>query len=190
MANFHSLPLNKFPLIGVSGDVYYANDTQQIFLCAGVSGMVPFDGILSGGISLATGPAGPQGPTGPTGPAAPSRFAAIQCVIDGAGSPPAPGIWASFPVPFNCTVLGWTLLADIAGDAVLDVKKGSFAAFPTSASITGAAQPSLESSQKSEDVDVSAEWETALSVGNIIQVALLSVATCTRITLAINISIP
>jgi hypothetical protein len=59
MAQFHSMGSDK--LIGfqggVSGDLYYANDTQELFICAQVY-LFPVDGILSGGMTLNHRPAG------------------------------------------------------------------------------------------------------------------------------------
>jgi hypothetical protein len=66
MAQFHTLPSGQFPAIGtgVSGDLYYASDTQQLFVCA-QGYLFPVSGILSGGVQLGLeGPAGPQGPPG------------------------------------------------------------------------------------------------------------------------------
>lgn len=73
MSQFHSCARRNFPAIGIPGDVYYCTDTKEIFLCAALPSpnMVPFTGLLSGGFSLATGPAGPEGRTGPTGPVGP-----------------------------------------------------------------------------------------------------------------------
>lgn len=68
MAQFHSLPSKDLPLTtGISGDLYYANDTQQLFVCA-QGYLFPVSGILAGGIQLAeVGPAGTQGPAGRDG---------------------------------------------------------------------------------------------------------------------------
>jgi hypothetical protein len=63
-AQFHSMQFRQFPNPGISGDLYYATDTQELFLCAGGS-MFAMAGILNGGISLDS--VGPQGPVGATG---------------------------------------------------------------------------------------------------------------------------
>jgi len=66
MADFHSLPSSQIPAggAGVSGDLYYATDTKQLFVCA-EGFLFPVSGIMSGGIQL--GPAGPQGVQGNPG---------------------------------------------------------------------------------------------------------------------------
>ena len=66
MALFHSLPKSQFPASGgaVPGDLYYAVDTAELFVCA-EGFLFPVAGILSGGMQL--GPPGPQGPPGPPG---------------------------------------------------------------------------------------------------------------------------
>lgn len=55
MAAFHSMPFNKFPHNGISGDLYYASDLSDLYLCA-QGYMFRLDGILGGGISLAQPP--------------------------------------------------------------------------------------------------------------------------------------
>lgn len=64
-AQFHSMPFAKFPNPGVSGDLYYATDRQELYLCAS-GAMFAMSGVLNGGISLDS--VGPQGPVGSTGP--------------------------------------------------------------------------------------------------------------------------
>jgi len=69
MAQFHSLPSSQLPGPGegISGDLYFAVDTNQLFVCA-TGYLLPVSGILSGGLSLnQTGPQGPQGTPGAPG---------------------------------------------------------------------------------------------------------------------------
>lgn len=187
MADFHSLPPGNFPAPGtaISGDLYYDDVNHQLFVCA-EGYLFPVSGILSGGLTLGVGP---PGPAGEPGAAAASRVASVMCVIDGVGLTPSTGSWGSFPIPFDCTVTGWVLTADQPGSAVLDVLRGSYAAFPTVETIAGTELPALDSSQKAENLSLST-WGTALSAGDILQVNLNSVVNCTRLTLAIKISIP
>jgi hypothetical protein len=71
MAVFHSLPYEQIQRLAtagsiVAGDLYYANDTLQLFIAATDGALVPAANIiLSGSI---VGQAGGDGPTGPTGP--------------------------------------------------------------------------------------------------------------------------
>lgn len=180
MAQFHSLRRLDFPPFnaGVVGDVYFATDTRELFVSIGAGGMLRMEELLS-----ANGPPGPQGPQGIPGVSAPPRKSSIQCVIDFAGEAPTTGEWASLVVPVNCTVLGWSLLADQTGSAVLDVKQSG-------TSITGSEQPTLNSSQLASDLDVSTSWVTNLVAGNVLTIFVLSASVVQRLTLALNISIP
>ncbi|SRR6266851_2472742 len=72
MAQFHS-SVQRFidPLItggGVIGDVYFATDTHNLYLCLGTGGLALLDSLLSTGYAQGNpGPQGPQGPVGATG---------------------------------------------------------------------------------------------------------------------------
>lgn len=115
---------------------------------------------------------------------------AIQFVIDGGGSVPATGPWGQISLPYNCTIVSWTLTSDQNGSAVIDVLRGSFAAFPTTASIAGTDKPTLSGAQKNADSSLIGWSATALNLGDELQINLNSVATCTRLNLTIGITVP
>src|SRR5262249_43435326 len=76
-----------------------------------------------------TGPQGPQGPQGDPGPSG-SSIVGIEFIIDGGGAVITTGIKGDLAIPFACTLNEATLLADQSGNAVVDVWKSNFAAFP------------------------------------------------------------
>jgi hypothetical protein len=118
------------------------------------------------------------------------RHSSIQVVIDGGGLVPVLGAYGNFSIPFNCTIIGWTISADQVGSGVVGVAKCPYAGFPGSlVSITGGDNPTLVSAQKNENLAVSL-WTTAINAGDILQFLLNSVATCTRLNLSLNITIP
>src|SRR5271163_3232616 len=79
MAVFHSLKYSAILALAaknacVPGDLYYACDDQNLYICATDGSVAPAAGIImSGGITGEPGPAGPAstvpGPQGPQGPA-------------------------------------------------------------------------------------------------------------------------
>jgi hypothetical protein len=92
-------------------------------------------------------------------------------------------------VPFDCTITGVTLLADVSGDLVVDIWRDSYADFPPvdGDSITASAPPTITSATKSQDTTLTG-WTTALSVGDILRFNVDSVATIARATLALALT--
>lgn len=115
---------------------------------------------------------------------------AIQFVIDGGGSVPTTGPWGQISIPYNCTIVSWTLTGDQSGSAVIDVLRGSFAAFPTLTTIAGTDKPTLSSAQKNADSSLIGWGAVALNIGDELQINLNSVTTCTRLNLTIGITVP
>ena len=135
------------------------------------------------------GPQGPQGVPGPAGTSVGSSVGAFEYIIDGGGSTPGTGVYGTFELPTNCTITGWSLIADAAGSAVIDVLKSTFSAFPTNSSIAGSDKPTLASGQKQQNLTLTA-WSTTLLQGDVVQFNLVSVTTCKRLCLTIFVSIP
>lgn len=114
---------------------------------------------------------------------------AVQVTIDGSGSVPATGAWGQISIPYACQITGWVLSADVAGSAVVDVLRSSYAGFPSTVSLVGAGTPpTLSAAQIAEGVPPS--WANVLlQAGDELQIPLTSVATCTRLNLTLNLKI-
>ena len=108
-------------------------------------------------------------------------------VIDGGTVSPTTGSKGYRVVPFACTITGWEILADASGSAVVDVKKGTYAGFPTTASIAGAEKPTLTGAQKNQNLALTL-WTTGLLAGDILEFNLDSVATCKRVTVTLFVT--
>jgi hypothetical protein len=119
----------------------------------------------------------------------PSVVSAIQFVVDGGGSVPGTGVYGQIAIPYNCTIVGWTITADQSGSAVIDVLHSTYAGFPTTASIAASDKPTLSSAQKNTDTTLTG-WSPALTAGDELQINLNSVTTCNRLNLTIKITIP
>lgn len=111
--------------------------------------------------------------------------------IDGSGSSPATGIHARWSAPTQCTITGWVLVADQSGSAIIDVKRSTYAGFPTTVSIAGTDKPTLSSVQKNENLGPLSSWtSTAIAKGDVLEFNLSSVVTCTVLSLTLNITVP
>jgi len=120
-------------------------------------------------------------------PAPPVMYEALGVVIDGGTVAPTTGSKGFRVVPFACTITGWEILADASGSAVVDVKKGTYAGFPTTATIAGSEKPTLSGAQKNQDLTLTT-WTVALAAGDILEFNLDSVATCKRVTVTLFVT--
>ena len=113
----------------------------------------------------------------------------IQFIIDGGGSAITAGIKGDIMVPFNCSVLGWDIVADASGSIVVDIWKDTYANFPPTVAdtITGTEKPTLSSAQKNQDTSLSS-WTTTLNRNEWLRFNVEATpATVTRVTVAIRV---
>lgn len=81
---------------------------------------------------------------------APTQEDLIGVSLDGSGAVLVAGSKGHREVAWACAILGWTLLADVAGSVVVDVRACSYAAWPTTVTICGGVYPSLAAAQKGQ----------------------------------------
>jgi len=114
------------------------------------------------------------------------RTNSIGITIDGGGSALTTGVKGFIEVPYNCTILRATMLADQSGSAVVDVWKDTYANYPpTDAdSITASAPPTISSATKSQDTTLTG-WTTTCTAGDVIGFNVDSATTITRLTLTL-----
>ena len=112
---------------------------------------------------------------------------ALGVVIDGGGSVPATGSKGFIQVPYNCTITGWTMLANASGSAQITVKKSTYAGFPTTSSIVASAPPNLSAAQKATSTTLTG-WTTTISLGDILEYNLDSATTVTRVVLQLLVT--
>jgi hypothetical protein len=127
--------------------------------------------------------------TGPTAATYQSRTIGIPFIIDGAGAVLTTGTKGYIEVPFACTIIGWTALGDQVGSVVVDVKSSSYTNFPTTGSITGTDKPTLTAQQKNQNLSLT-QWSIAVAAGTILEFNVNSVATITRVTIALRATVP
>jgi len=112
----------------------------------------------------------------------------IGITIDGAGSVITTGSKGYRTVDYNCTILGWTILADQVGSCVIDVRKCTYDAFPSTTSISGSEKPTLSSAQKNRDMELNT-WTTSISAGDILEFVVNSASTVTRVTVLLKVRV-
>jgi len=89
-------------------------------------------------------------------------------------------------VPFNCTIIRSTLVADVSGSIVIDVLKSTYAGYSTMTSIVAALPPTLSAAQKSQDTTLTG-WTTAIAKGDIVRFSVTSAATITRAEISLAV---
>jgi len=112
----------------------------------------------------------------------------IRFEIDGGGAALTTGLKkAIVRAPYNGTITGWTLLADISGSVVLDVWKAPYASYPPviAGTITGSAKPTLSGVIKNTSTTLTG-WGTTITAGDIFLVNVDSATTVTHALLEIN----
>ena len=116
--------------------------------------------------------------------------------IDGGGATPSTGLKGFIQIPFGCTITGWSIIADQAGSASVDLwflagsAPPAAPSIPTSGNKISASAPVALSSAQSAAGGASAisTWTTALSQWGTLAFNLSSVTTCQRITIEIQLS--
>jgi hypothetical protein len=115
-----------------------------------------------------------------------ARTSALGYTIDGGGDPIATGIAGmGLVVPYACTLVDWTLLADVSGAIKIDVWRDTYANFPpTNAdSMTNGNEPEIAASGvKAQDTDLSNWTSVTVNAGDILY---FNVDSCTAITKAL-----
>jgi len=106
--------------------------------------------------------------------------------IDGGGAVITTGLKGYVSIPFSGTITQWDLVADVAGDIVIDIWKDTYANFPplVADTITGTEKPTLTASQKNQDTALTT-WNTTVTAGDQVAFNVDSVATVKRVTLVV-----
>jgi hypothetical protein len=114
------------------------------------------------GATGATGPAGSAGATGTTGP----TEDVLSLYIDSTPDDISTGNKAFRLIPYDCEALEWYVVAGQTGSVQFDVKKSSFANYPTTSSIVGLDYPGLSGAFKASNTGITA-W-SGMSAGDMV----------------------
>jgi hypothetical protein len=113
----------------------------------------------------------------------------LTYIIDGGGAVITTGLKDFVEVPYNCTVLGWTIVGDVSGSIVVDIWKDTYANFPpvVGDSIAGTEKPTLSSAQKNQDLSITTWTTTTLTKGDWLAFNVDSVATVKKVTISLRV---
>lgn len=115
-------------------------------------------------------------------------YSALELVLNGNGYVLETGVKGWLTVPFDCSIIEATLLADLPGNLVIDIWKDTYGNFPpTDAdSITSASPPTLTGATKTTNTTLSG-WTTSLAVGDILAFNVDSCSAISRATLSLRV---
>jgi hypothetical protein len=116
------------------------------------------------------------------------RPAAITMVVDGGGMVITSGNKLDVEVPFDCIIMGWTILADRPGTAEIDLWKTNYANAPPTLSntIVSTSKPILSGNSKAQASNLTG-WDRGISAGDIIRVNVDAASLVTRLTFTLQV---
>ena len=109
----------------------------------------------------------------------------IGFAVDGGGAVVTTGIKGIRQMEYAGIILGWTIVADTSGSAVVDVKRATYSNYPTTSSIAGSEKPTLSSQSKNQNNSL-ATWST-IAVGDILEFVVDSASTVTKLWVFLRI---
>ena len=110
---------------------------------------------------------------------------AFTLTIDEGGAALTTGIKYQAKMSGAYRVLGWTLIADVAGAIVVDVHKSTYAAFPTTATMSATEKPTIAATNQKGHLNALTDWADVVD-GDILEFIVDSCATITRVTLTLD----
>lgn len=111
----------------------------------------------------------------------------IGLVIDGGGTSITTGSKGYREIDDNYTIDSWTLLSDVAGSIVIDVKNSNYTSWPTTVSISGSEKPTLTGVAKNQDTNLTT-WIKNVSTGDILEFNVESASTTTKVWLFLTLT--
>jgi len=143
-----------------------ATGSQGIQGVTGATGATGSQGIQGvTGATGATGSQGIQGVTGATGATGPSEDV-LSVFIDSTPDNISIGKKGYRLIPYDCQALEWYVVAGQTGSIQFDVKKSSFANYPSTTTIVGSDYPNLSGQFKASNTGITA-W-SGMSAGDMI----------------------
>jgi hypothetical protein len=117
------------------------------------------------------------------------QVSSLQAVMDGGPYILETGIKGFMHVPFPCTIIEATLLANITGNLVVDIWKDTYGNFPPTVAdtITASAKPTLSSAIKTTDTTLTG-WSKNLATGDVLAFNIDSVTLISKATLALRVT--
>ena len=113
---------------------------------------------------------------------------ALEVNMNGSGGLLQTGVQTDFYFPFDCNIIGWTLLGDQVGSLVVDIWKNNYTNYPATVAntITGGNPPTLSSVIKNADTTLNG-WTIPITAGDTLRFNINSVSLITRAVLALHL---
>ena len=112
----------------------------------------------------------------------------VGAFFDGGGSAITAGSKVYVRVPFDCTIIEATALADVSGSAVVDVWKDTYANYPPTVAdtITVSAPVTISAATKSIDTTLTG-WMTGITAGDVLAFNVDSCSTITKLNVQLKV---
>ena len=112
----------------------------------------------------------------------------INYVIDATPNVVGVGIKGHLTIDVTGIIESWTVLADVPGNLVMDIKKSSYITYPSFVSIAGTEKPSLSNQAKNKDDGLST-WDVHLTAGDILRFEVQSCDYIKQFLIAIKLKL-
>jgi hypothetical protein len=111
----------------------------------------------------------------------------IAFIIDAGNNPIQTGVKGDLHIPFDCEVIGWTVLGDQVGNISVDIEREVLGAFPpdTADDITGTNPPKLIN-QSSASGDATS-WLSTIVANSVLRYRVTSADTVKRVTISLTV---
>lgn len=112
----------------------------------------------------------------------------VGAFFDGGGSAITAGSKVYVRVPFDCTIIEATALANVSGSAVVDVWKDTYANYPPTVAdtITASAPVTISAATKSIDTTLTG-WMTGITAGDVLAFNVDSCSTITKLNVQLKV---
>lgn len=137
------------------------------------------------GTAGAKGDTGAQGDTGTGG----GGTTDIAFLIDGGGIAITTGSKGFLVIDFAATITDWAVIGNASGSIVIDVKRSTWANFPTTSSMVGGSgnKPTLSAAQNNKAA-VSSWTSTSIAAGDVLEFNVDSASTVQRVSLILKVT--
>jgi hypothetical protein len=174
----------------VNGQPYYPVNAQQLIVSINnivLEPSVNYD-ILNNTIIFTNPPAAGQNFFAVALATTADLTRTINYVVDATPNVIGVGIKGHLTIDVTGIIESWTVLADVPGNLIMDIKKSSYINYPTFTSISGTEKPTLSNQTKNKDDGLST-WDTNLTAGDILRFEVQSCDLIKQFLIAIKLKL-
>lgn len=114
---------------------------------------------------------------------------ALSASLDGGGVVIPTGVVQDLFVPFACTIVANTMLADQTGTIAIDIWKAPYGSFPPTVAntIVASATPTITNAVSSQD-NILSGWTTGVAAGDTLRFSVSTAVTVTRCIVELTVT--